>query len=96
MTYLASKGTPEFLFCVVEGEFADLSFKHGVVAYKLPFIQLHESADKARRQIPERLFPSVFVVLTRLMEEDGYTFKKRKSDWILEAERIPPKYLRLC
>ena len=94
LTHLALRKPPEFLFCAVEGEFVDRTFKRGLNRLKMPFIVLCTSQTDAMRRIPLKKHPTLFVVMSGLMHEDGYSFAQAETgEWVTET--IPSKYLRI-
>jgi len=95
--HLSLQKPPEFLFCSVEGDLAELSYKHGLKRMKMPFIEMYENEIDARKRIPFQKHPYVFVVMADMMYEDGYKFSSAETgEWILDDDIIPPRYLRLC
>ena len=94
ITHLSLQKPPEFLFRAVNGDSVDETLRHGLNRLKMPFIVMYASEMEAVRKIPYKKNPSLFVIMSRLMEEDGYHFAKAESgEWIVDE--VPSKYLRI-
>ena len=84
---------PEFLFVAVDDRLSDKTFRHGLKRNTGAFIRMFETADQAKQEVKAN-FPYAFVVMARLMSEDGYIFQKSEGCW--QTAEVPAKYLRFC
>ena len=90
-TQIRASEPPEFLFKAVAGRTADKAFREGLKRGGNAFITVYQSETEARTEIREKIV-ICFVVMARLMAEDGFQFYHNGSKWLTET--IPPKYLR--
>ncbi len=92
---LTEQKPPNFLFCAVEGDFVDVTFKRGLKGHRKRLIVMYESEYEARKQIPLKDYPVAFAILSDLMHEEGFVFYKADTgEWLTEV--VPPKFLRFC
>lgn len=94
LCHLSMQKPPEFLFCAVKVEKSYEVFRSGLKRLKDPFVEVYASEAEARQAIKGN-HPSLFTVLSGVMNEEGYDFYHAETgEWL--ADEIPARYLRLC
>ena len=94
LCHLSLQKPPEFLFCAMKAEKSYEAFRGGLKRPEMSFIEMYASETDARRATKD-VHPSVLVVLSGVMDEEGYLFYHAETgEWL--ADEIPARYLRLC
>ena len=92
ITHLTLSEPPEFLFKTVREEFIDKTYKHGLKRERSLFVDTYASEKQSRRGFGKRTVYT-FVIMARLMADDGYRFFHAETgEWLIDE--VPAKYLR--